>query len=142
MGLKNEGQNDARAPPTHRESLELARKRRARLWPSGAAGAASLPVGVAMALARDLPRLRHPGRDLVRIIRPHFSGFVPCGIKPFQGERVNIHGLSQEEGWSYYMTNNTLNCTHGDLNQVLAVLGVKKFRSKKKNEKIQLLAKQ
>ena len=40
------------------------------------------------------------------------------------------------------MTNNTLNCTHGDLNQVLAVLGVKKLRSKKKNEKIQLLVKQ
>ena len=41
------------------------------------------------------------------------------------------------------MTNDNLNCTHHeDLNQVLAVLGVKKFRSKKKNETIQLLIKQ
>eukprot|EP01048_Picozoa_sp_COSAG05_P001269 COSAG05_NODE_42_length_26187_cov_393.972286_8_plen_78_part_00 len=77
----------------------------------------------------------------MRIIRPQFSGFVSCGMRPFDGERVNIHGLSQE-GWSYYMTNNKLNCTHQDLNRVLTMLGVKKFRSKKKNEKIQLLIKQ
>ena len=92
-----------------------------------------------MALARDLPRLRHPGRDLVRIIRPHFSGFVPCGIKPFQGERVNIHGLSHKP-WRYFNNaTNELDCTHDDLNHVLTMLGVKKFKSKKKGEKIQLL---
>ena len=67
-------------PVAPRESLELARKRRARLWPSGAAGAASLPVGVAMALARDLPRLRgapqppsHGGK--VRLLLPCCSLF-------------------------------------------------------------------
>ena len=46
---------------------------------------------------------------------------------PFQGERVNIHGLTKED-WSYFNNNNNkLNCTHEDLNQVLTMLGVKKF---------------
>ena len=60
-----------------------------------------------------------------------FNGFVSCGMRPFQGERVNIHGLSQED-WSHYNNNN-----NEDLTQVLTTLGVKLFRSKKKNEKIQ-----
>ena len=84
----------------------------------------------------------HPGRDLVRIIRPHFSGFVPCGIKPFEGERVNIHGLSPKPWRYFHNTTNELDCTHDDLNRVLTMLDVKKFRSKKKSDKIQLLIKQ
>ena len=84
----------------------------------------------------------HPGRDLVRIIRPHFSGFVPCGIRPFEGERVNIHGFSPKP-WRYFHNYvNELDCTHDDLNRVLTMLDVKKFRSKKKSDKIQLLIKQ
>ena len=78
----------------------------------------------------------HPGRDLVRIIRPHFSGFVPCGIRPFEGERVNIHGLSPKPRRYFHNTTNELDCTHDDLNRVLTMLDVKKFRSKKKSDKI------
>ena len=84
----------------------------------------------------------HPGRDLVRIIRPHFSGFVPCGIRPFQGERMNNHGLSPKPRRYFYDAPNELDCTHDDLNYVLTMLDVKKFRSKKKRDKIQLLIKQ
>ena len=84
----------------------------------------------------------HPGRDLVRIIRPHFSGFVSCGIRPFEGERVNIHGLSPKPRSYFYDARNELDCTHDDLNRVLTMLDVKKFKSKKKNDKIQLLIKQ
>ena len=52
---------------------------------------------------------------------------------------VNIHGLSHKP-WRYFNNaNNELDCTHDDLNHVLTMLGVKKFKSKKKGEKIQLL---
>ena len=45
--------------------------------------------------------------------------------------------------WRYFHnTTNELDCTHDDLNRVLTMLDVKKFRSKKKSDKIQLLMKQ
>ena len=42
----------------------------------------------------------------------------------------------------FYNATNELDCTHDDLNRVLTMLDVKKFRSKKKSDKIQLLIKQ
>ena len=63
-------------------------------------------------------------------------------MRPFEGERVNIHGLSPKP-WRYFHNYvNDLDCTHDDLNRVLTMLDVKKFRSKKKSDKIQLLMKQ
>ena len=44
--------------------------------------------------------------------------------------------------YSIYNATDALDCTHDDLNNVLTMLDVKKFRSKKKSEKIQLLIKQ
>ena len=79
----------------------------------------------------------HPGRYLVRIIRPRFSGFSSSKMSSFKGERVNIHGLSKSRG-AY---NNKLDCIHDDLDTVLTMLGCKRFKSKKKMEKITLLLK-
>ena len=83
----------------------------------------------------------HPGRDLVRIIRPRIGGFSSGEMSPFKGERVNIHGLSK----SRYAYNTehacVLECTHDDLDTVLTMLGCKRFKSKKKKEKITLLLK-
>ena len=70
----------------------------------------------------------HPGRYLVRIIRPRFSGFSSSKMSSFKGERVNIHGLSKSRG-AY---NNKLDCIHDDLDTVLTMLGCKRFKSKKK----------
>ena len=58
-----------------------------------------------------------------------------------QGERVNIHGLSKSR--YAYNTEHAceLECTHGDLDTVLTMLGCKRFKSKKKKEKITLLLK-
>ena len=55
---------------------------------------------------------------------------------------MNIHGLSPKPRRYFYNTTNGLDCTHDELNHVLTMLGVKKFRSKKKSDKIQLLIKQ
>ena len=79
----------------------------------------------------------HPGRYLVRIIRPRFSGFSSSKMSSFKGERVNIHGLSKSRG-AY---NNKLDCIHDDLDTVLTMLGCKRFKSKKKKETITLLLK-
>ena len=53
----------------------------------------------------------HPGRYLVRIIRPRFDGFSSSEMSPFKGERVNIHGLSK----SRYAYKTELDCRHDDL---------------------------
>ena len=79
----------------------------------------------------------HPGRYLVRIIRPRFDGFSSSEMSPFKGERVNIHGLSK----SRYAYNTELDCTHDDLDTVLTMLGCKRFKSKQEKEKITLLLK-
>ena len=55
---------------------------------------------------------------------------------------MNIHGLSPKPRRYFHNTTNELDCTHDDLNYVLTMLDVKKFRSKKKRDKIQLLIKQ
>ena len=86
-----------------------------------------------------IPNLVHPGRDLIRIIRPRVHGFNTGEIRPFDGERVNIHGLSHKK--RFYGSSYDLDCTHDDLNTVLTLLGAKKFKSKIKNEKIKLLLK-
>ena len=83
----------------------------------------------------------HPGRYLVRIIRPRFRGFSSSEMSSFKGERVNIHGLSKSR--YAYNTEHAceLDCTHDDLDTVLTMLGCKRFKSKKKKEKITLLLK-
>ena len=55
---------------------------------------------------------------------------------------MNIHGLSPKPRRYFHNTTNELDCTHDDLNYVLTMLDVKKFRSKKKSDKIQLLIKE
>ena len=84
------------------------------------------------------------GRYLIRIIRPRLSGNYCSTISTFYGERVNIHGLTMHKRYVFPHTVNNPNelaGTHEEIDAVLTMLGVKKFKSKVKKEKITLLLK-
>eukprot|EP01047_Picozoa_sp_COSAG01_P076405 COSAG01_NODE_13405_length_1590_cov_1.273642_1_plen_129_part_10 len=68
----------------------------------------------------------HPGRDLVRIIRPRLS-FCGYSIDSYKGERVNVYGLTFLSRWDGRCV---LDCTHADLDRVLEELSYKRYKSK------------
>ena len=81
----------------------------------------------------------HPGRDIVRIIRPKMRGFVGHSIPVYYGEEVNLHGLIYRKQYRYLP--HKLEGTHADLDAVLESLGHKRFKSKLRQQKIHMLMK-
>ena len=90
----------------------------------------------------------HPGRHLVRIIRPQYSRTLSTRAHTgrYASTPINIHGLSFTTGppsnWhtgradieqqsNYY--------THNDINDRLEALGHRRFKSRKKDVKIKML---
>ena len=100
---------------------------------------------------RDPP---HPGRHLVRIIRPQYSRTLSTHAKAdhYSNTPIDIHGLSfttgQTSAWGggradiEHRYGNPLNCyTHNEINDRLEALGYKRFKSRKKDVKIKMLMK-
>ena len=78
----------------------------------------------------------HPGRWLVRLIRPQFDGFSTTRIYT---KSTNIFGLTFNHEFGQYHDGLETNATHADLDALLTQFGHKRFKSKKRDAKIRLL---
>ena len=84
----------------------------------------------------------HPGRWLVRVIRPRFYDFCTIMIdtKMFYRGRINIFGLPfNHRNYGHDPHGLETNATHADLDALLTQFGHKRFKSKKRDAKIRLL---